>query len=365
MKGRINYLRLILAAGLAIVLIGGSFALLYLLFAQKDDGLTYEMVNIQAGNDYVVSGGYLTYATDTGLIQYQLESSRVTQTKLSSPVDGFDVSASMTAVYAGSAFQLKNYDVLNLSGTIRSVSCGTHYCAVLRTSQTSGMDSIILFNASGEAVGNPIDFTDTKVVSFGFDTVGGRETLWVITLNTEASLPVTNIRLYDYNNGGTMSYYPTFYDQSIEKLAFTDESVFLIGTQDIIRYSQSGSREQYRVKIYGKEVVDYRQSGDYVYFLLKPRGESNAHTLYVLALAEGDAANATSMTLYVGEEVVRAYLASSGVRIVTGTRFLSYTFAGRRSKDLELEHPASYAVALDTGRFLLVSGTDCYICTDT
>ena len=85
----------------------------------------------------------------------------------------------------------------------------------------------------------------------------------------------------------------------------------------------------------------------------------------MLALAEGDAANATSMTLYVGEEVVRAYLASSGVRIVTGTRFLSYTFAGRRSKDLELEHPASYAVALDTGRFLLVSGTDCYICTDT
>ena len=122
MKGRINYLRLILAAGLAIVLIGGSFALLYLLFAQKDDGLTYEKVNIQAGNDYVVSGGYLTYATNTGLIQYQLESSRVTQTKLSSPVDGFDVSASMTAVYAGSAFQLKNYDVLNLSGTIRSVS---------------------------------------------------------------------------------------------------------------------------------------------------------------------------------------------------------------------------------------------------
>ena len=195
MKGRINYLRLILAAGLAIVLIGGSFALLYLLFAQKDDGLTYEKVNIQAGNDYVVSGGYLTYATNTGLIQYQLESSRVTQTKLSSPVDGFDVSASMTAVYAGSAFQLKNYDVLNLSGTIRSVSCGTHYCAVLRTSQTSGMDSIILFNASGEAVGNPIDFTDTKVVSFGFDTVGGRETLWGSTLNTEASLRGTNMRL--------------------------------------------------------------------------------------------------------------------------------------------------------------------------
>ena len=32
---------------------------------------------------------------------------------------------------------------------------------------------------------------------------------------------------------------------------------------------------------------------------------------------------------------------------------------------VRLSGPASYAVALDTGRFLLVSGTDCYICTDT
>lgn len=365
MKTRINYVRLILVGGFGIVLIGGAFALLYLLFGNKDDGLTYDKVNIEAGQEYSVSGGYLNYATDSSLIQYNLDTGRITETALSAPIDGFDVSSSMTAVYADSAFQLKNYEVLNLSGTIRSVSCGTHYCAVLRTSQTSGVDSIVIFNASGDAVGNPIDFTDTKVVSFGFDTSGERETLWVITVNTEASLPVTTIRLYDYNNGGTMSYYPTFYDQSIEKLAFTDDSVFLIGTQDIIRYSQSGSREQYRVKIFGKEVLDYRQSGDYVYFLLKPRGESSSHTLYVMALSESDTSNATSMTLYVGEEVVQAYLASSGVRIVTDGRFLSYTFAGRRSKDLELEHPASKAVALDTSRFLLVSGTDCYICTDT
>lgn len=365
MKTRINFVRLFLVGGFGIVLIGGAFALLYLLFGNKDDGLTYEQVNIEAGREYSVSGGYLNYATDTSLIQYQLETGRITETNLSASIDGFDVSSTMTAVYAGSAFQLKNYEVLNLSGTIRSVSCGTHYCAVLRTSTTSGIDSIIVFNASGDAVGDPIDFTDTKVVSFGFDTSEDRETLWVITINTEASLPVTTIRLYDYTNGGTMSYYPTFYDQSIEKLAFTDDSVFLIGTQDIIRYAQGGSREQYRVKIYGKEVIDYRQNGDYVYFLLKPRGETTSHTLYVMALAESDSANATSMTLYVGEEVVQAYLANSGVRIVTDGRFLSYTFAGKRSKDLELEYPATSAVALDTSRFLLVSGADCYICTDT
>ena len=62
-KPRINFLRLILFALVAIVLSGGVFAVFYLMFRQRDASLTYEKLDIDANMDYHVSGGYLTYAS--------------------------------------------------------------------------------------------------------------------------------------------------------------------------------------------------------------------------------------------------------------------------------------------------------------
>ena len=364
MKPKINFLRLILFALVAIVLFGGIFAVFYLMFRQRDASLTYEKLNIEANMDYDVSGGYLTYASATDLIQVNTnDTKRSTVTSLKTTIDGFGVSSAMTAVYAGSNLQLRNFDTLTLNGTIRGVACGEKHCAVLRTNDISGLDSIVVFTASTEAVGNPIDFSESKVINFGFETSYGRELLWVICVNTQASLPVTTVRLYDYNNGGAMSYYPSFYEQSIERVCFTENSVFLVGTEDIIRYNMDSSRERYRVGIYGKEVMDVSVNNGTVRFLLKPRGSSNQHTLYTLAMAEADAPNTTMLTVYVGENIVNAFLQSNGIRIVTRTRMISYTYSGKNtpSADILLAYPADKALKLNDSAFLLVSGDDCFI----
>ncbi len=365
MRPKINFLRLILFGLVALVLSGGLFAVFYLMFRQRDVSLTYEKLGIQANMDYIVSGNYLSYASATDLVQVNInDTKKSTITHLDNgAIDGFGVSSTMTAAYVGSSLQLRNFDTLTLNGTIRGVACGEGHCAALRTNDISGLDSIVVFNASAEAVGNPIDFSESKVVNFGFETKYGREMLWVICVNTQASLPVTTVRLYDYNNGGTMSYYPSFYEQSIERVYFTEDSVFLVGTEDIIRYSMDSSRERYRVGIYGKEVMDVSASGGTVRFLLKPRGSSNQHTLYTLALAEADAPNTTMLTVYVGENIVNAFLQASGIRIVTRTRMISYTFSGKNSPsaDIILSYPADNALKLDESSFLLVSGDDCYI----
>jgi hypothetical protein len=365
MRPKINFLRLILFGLVALVLSGGLFAVFYLMFRQRDVSLTYEKLGIQANMDYIVSGNYLSYASATDLVQVNInDTKKSTITHLDNgAIDGFGVSSTMTAAYVGSSLQLRNFDTLTLNGTIRGVACGEGHCAALRTNDISGLDSIVVFNASAEAVGNPIDFAESKVVNFGFETKYGREMLWVICVNTQASLPVTTVRLYDYNNGGTMSYYPSFYEQSIERVYFTEDSVFLVGTEDIIRYSMDSSRERYRVGIYGKEVMDVSASGGTVRFLLKPRGSSNQHTLYTLALAEADAPNTTMLTVYVGENIVNAFLQASGIRIVTRTRMISYTFSGKNSPsaDIILSYPADNALKLDESSFLLVSGDDCYI----
>ncbi|MBR3136691.1 MAG: hypothetical protein IKG32_06765 [Clostridia bacterium] len=365
MRPKINFLRLILFGLVALVLSGGLFAVFYLMFRQRDVSLTYEKLGIQANMDYTVSGNYLSYASATDLVQVNIaDTKKSTITHLDNgAIDGFGVSSTMTAAYVGSSLQLRNFDTLTLNGTIRGVACGEGHCAALRTNDISGLDSIVVFNASAQAVGNPIDFAESKVVNFGFETKYGREMLWVICVNTQASLPVTTVRLYDYNNGGTMSYYPSFYEQSIERVYFTEDSVFLVGTEDIIRYSMDSSRERYRVGIYGKEVMDVTASGGTVRFLLKPRGSSNQHTLYTLALAEADAPNTTMLTVYVGENIVNAFLQASGIRIVTRTRMISYTFSGKNSPsaDIILSYPADNALKLDESSFLLVSGDDCYI----
>ena len=342
MRPKINFLRLILFGLVALVLSGGLFAVFYLMFRQRDVSLTYEKLGIQANMDYTVSGNYLSYASATDLIQVNIaDTKKSTVINLPIAIDGFGVSSTMTAVYAGSNLQLRNFNALTLNGTIRGVACGEGHCAALRTNDINGLDSIVVFNASAQAVGNPIDFSESKVVNFGFETKYGREMLWVICVNTQASLPVTTVRLYDY----------------------TEDSVFLVGTEDIIRYSMDSSRERYRVGIYGKEVMDVSASGGTVRFLLKPRGSSNQHTLYTLALAEADAPNTTMLTVYVGENIVNAFLQASGIRIVTRTRMISYTFSGKNSPsaDIILSYPADDALKLDESSFLLVSGDDCYI----
>ena len=365
MKPRINILRLILFALVAIVLFGGVFAVFYLMFRQRDASLAYEKLNIEANMDYDVSGGFLSYASSTALVQINInDTKRSTITRLDNgSIDGFGVSSTMTAAYVGSNLQLRNFKTLTLNGVIRGVACGESHCAALRTSEVNGLDSIVVFNASAEAVGNPIDFSESKVVNFGFETGYGRELLWVICVNTQASLPVTTVRLYDYNNGGSMSYYPSFYEQSIERVYFTDTSVFLVGTEDIIRYNLDSSRERYRVGIYGKEVLDFAFSGGTVRFLLKPRSTGQEHILYNLTLAEADAPNTTMLTVYVGEDIVNAFLQSSAIRIVTRTRMISYTYGGKNSPsaDIVLEYPADVALKLNESSFLLVSGDDCYI----
>ena len=365
MKPKINFLRLILFALVAIVLFGGIFAVFYLMFRQRDASLSYERLSIDADMDYDVSGGYLTYASSTDLVQVNInDTKKSTITHLDSgSIDGFGVSSTMTAAYAGSNLQLRNFKTLTLNGTIRGVACGESHCAALRTNDINGLDSIVVFNASAQAVGNPIDFAESKVVNFGFETGYDRELLWVICVNTQASLPVTTVRLYDYNNSGAMSYYPSFYEQSIERVYFTENSVFLVGTEDIIRYNMDSSRERYRVGIYGKEVMDVSVNNGTVRFLLKPRGSSNQHTLYTLALAEADAPNTTMLTVYGGENIVNAFLQSNGIRIVTRTRMISYTYSGKNtpSADILLDYPADMALKLNDSSFLLVSGDDCYI----
>ena len=69
------------------------------------------------------------------------------------------------------------------------------------------------------------------------------------------------------------------------------------------------------------------------------------------------------LTVYVGENIVNAFLQASGIRIVTRTRMISYTFSGKNSPsaDIILSYPADNALKLDESSFLLVSGDDCYI----
>lgn len=364
MKSKLKLGRLLIVAIGGIAVLGLVFYVLYLAFGKEEEVLSYAQMPIESGYEYDVSDNYLTYMTEDSVEQVNLKSNSMISIPLHAENIGFSVSSSMTAFYAGSDFLIRGHDYVPLTGTIRSLAAGNKYCAVLMKSRGSGLDSIVIFNASGQLMFEPIDFSDNKVVSFGFDTADGRETLWVICVNIESASPATTVRLYDFNNNGSMSYYPVFYDQFVEQLAFSEDSVFIIGTQHIVRYSRTGSREQYRVGIYGKKVVDYRIGDDYVYFLLQPRNTENAkHVLYVMGLAESDSANETSMTLSCGEDIVNCFLQSGGIRVITPTRYLSYSYSGKLSHEVPLVNKTDTAVKLDSNRFLLVSGNDCYFVT--
>ena len=179
----------------------------------------------------------------------------------------------------------------------------------------------------------------------------------------QQSMPVTTIKMFDYTTGGSLSYFPAFYDQTIEKLYFTQESIFIIGTQSIIRYSFSGSKEKYRVPIYGLEVTDMYCDNGSAYFLLSSRDAQNAQTVHLLTVSETDSATDSMLSIHVPETLVGAFLQNGGVRCMTSGHMYSYTSAGRSALEIESAYTALSAVKVTDTQFMIETPEGCFLCS--
>ena len=245
------------------------------------------------------------------------------------------------AVYSANAVQIIDAPFnIELDGTIKAVRCGSGHVAVYKQ-RADGTYELRIYNASGQQVLQLPTSGDTqgsyregRLIDFGFSRANG-SVLWTMELDTSSGSPRTTITTYDLGrmtNSGII----TVQGQLIERVFFTENSMFAVGTDSIIRYGASDNREKYRVQIYGYAVADVSLSGGSPAMLLVPRGENAAgNTARLLKVSEKDVASEVAVTVLLPEGTVGCHMVNGMLAVVTADSVYLYDSTGKLAERLQ------------------------------
>ena len=239
---------------------------------------------------------------------------------------------------------------VQMTGTILSVECGTDHIAVLRRDSVGG-ESLLILSKNGEQV-DQLLADGQYIVNFGFYSTT-TEMLWMQTLSVSAGSPVTVITTYDLSKR-TSTGVMEVQDQLVEGLYFTNNSIFVAGTNQIIRYTYDGNKETYKEMIYGYEVLDFSYASGTPTFLLGPR-EGNMNSIRILTLNEAETSGATSTYLQLPGEGVAGYIMNGALVVVTEENLYSYTLKGSLSSTSKLDRPVQAAEKISDSLLLFLS----------
>ena len=343
---------LILAGGFTVALV------VYLLFF-RDAERTIKMTEtpISPAMTHLNTGKGLLYQTDGNIHYYDWNNEKNNYTYGTAGADiQMTGSSKMSAVYNANSLQIVGKDVpMTFTGTIDTVECGTHHVAVLRK-DSEGSESLLILTEDGEQLDQVLP-GDAFIVDFGFFDVNG-EKLWVEMLSVTAEIPTTTLRLYDLDVKAQTGAIQV-QSQLISDLYITNNSLFVGGTNQIIRYSHDGYKESYRVTVYGYKILDY-SSATTPTFLMTPRG-GDMHSVKLLKLSDTDSPETTETNLQLPSEGVAGFIMNDHLIVVSKEKMFTYTLAGKLSETAILEYPIERAYKLSDSMLLLESDGMFYI----
>ena len=374
--GKRTALRLALLLLSALLIIGGTIALVFFV---KSCGvlLSTRAMQFDSSSRHCGAGDGILYLRGGHLNFYSYEDEDKNYSlPLSGEPEGLVGSSGVKAVYSSNAVQIVDAPFnVEVDGTISAVKCGSKHVAVYKKRTDEGYE-LRIYSASGQQVlqlpsGDPgASFKEGELIDFGFGDKNGA-VLWTMELDTASGTPRTTITVYDLErmtNSGII----TVQGQLIEKVIFTDNSIFAVGTESLIRYGRSDNREKYRVQIYGYRVEDYSLSGSSPVLLLVPRegfeGFESAGTVRVLTVSEKDVAGETSLTIRLPEGTVDCRMVNGMLAAVTGTAAELYPVSGKKAgkciERLEIGVSAvTSAEKLDEHHILLERSGECTLLT--
>lgn len=231
---------------------------------------------------------------------------------------GIAGSAGIKAVYSKNAVQIIDapFDI-EPEGEVIALRCGRAHAAVC-TKRPNGDETVTVYGLNGQQI-YEFPFSAGRLVNFGFSEASG-STLWLMELDTDSGSPRTTITTFDLDRMSSTGVI-TVSDQLVEDVFFTGSSVYIVGTDSLIRYSAAANREVYRVQLYGYRVIDKSLTGDSPVLLLMPRSASDiagAPSLRILTVSQKDVAGETAVSVSVPEGAVGCHLVNGSLVIVTG-----------------------------------------------
>lgn len=246
---------------------------------------------------------------------------------LTGSADGLAGSGGIKAVWSGNAVQIIDapFDIVP-DGTVKTVKAGSAHVAVL-TKRPNGEESVTVYNSTGQQV-YALSFEPGRLAGFGFSDASG-QTLWTMELSVESGTPRTTITTFDLlrmSATGVM----TVSGQLVEDVFFTGTSVFIVGTESLIRCSASANREIYRVQLHGYRVIDRSMDGDNPVLLLVPRNEGSVKSLRILTVSQKEIADESSVTFTISEGTVGWHLLGGNLLIATESSVRRYDRKGKQ-----------------------------------
>ncbi len=337
----------------------GAAVLIYqMVFNKQESVVSMTLTPISTSSTYINTGDGLLYQTDGQIHFYHLTDSKKNYTYGMGASDiRMSGSESMTVVFNEAQLQVVGEKTpLTFTGSIMEVECGTDHLAVLRAAE-DGSESVLIITEDGEQIAD-LSFDEQYIVDFGFYEVSN-EMLWIETLNVNTGTPMTTISTYDFLKQeitGMMH----VQGQLVDELFITSKSMFVAGTNQIIRYIHEGNKEIYRTMIYGYHVVDFSDSSDSPTFLMTPRG-GDFHSVKILTLEEASEADSVETNLQLPTEGVAAFIMGERLVVVSREKVYTYTIKGKLSSTASFEQAVDEAVKLNDTTLLLSSNGMYYL----
>ncbi len=358
--------------GAALLVVLAILIPVFIAVSNREVTLHYERTDIDAAQSFRYNDGVLYYETNSYYVSIKPDTeTRVSLAEKRVTADGYDVSAENTIVYLGSSAQIKGKEstqdefMMADGASILSVRAGRRYCALLYRNQ-NGESRIAVVDALSRprtAVVATIAVAGGEVTAFGFlEPDESTELLWVSTLDVDQFSEESLVRVYNCDNRGALIFYSaSLYNQTIENALLTSNCLYLVGTQDILRYDRTDagfSSERTRVNIYGNRVVDWAETedGTSAYFILMPRTEAGerTHIYRLLTVSQSDEIWATIMQRFMPAPILSAYLLSDSINIITTESFVRYSYSGRLRLDLAFTETPDRAIPCEGDAFLLL-----------
>ena len=339
-------------------ILGIGLLIFQFIFNKQEATVSMDITPVSTTSTYINTGDGLLYQTDGQIHFYHLTDEKKNYTYgMGASNIRMSGSESMTVVFNESSLQVVGEKTpLTFTGIVEEVECGTKNLAVMRQSE-DGKESVNVITKDGEQVAD-LNFDDQCIVDFGFYTTNN-EMLWIETLNVSAGTPMTTIQTYDLSKREVTGMIHV-QNQLVNDIYITPDSMFVVCTNQIIRYIHEGNKEIYRTTIYGYEVLDFSFASGTPTFLLTTRG-GDFHTVRMLTLAEDAAPSPVETTLQLPAEGVSAYIMGSRLCVASREQLFTYTIKGKLSATSTFQQPIDAAVKLTDNKLLLSSNGMYYL----
>jgi len=356
-KRRLAVGRLILACLLLLVLLGGIVAGILLLTKKGTPEAALTQLPFSGEVQHTFTGAGFLYRTGEGLSYYDLKDEKKNYSAaVTAEAITLAGSGNVHVIYNDTALKILGAEFANeFPGRLLSVACGSAHIAALRQ-DPAGTEALQVFDLTGTQRDQLI-FDGQFIVDFGFYTAKS-EYLWVQTLDVQSGSPVTTVHIYNMTLG-SVSGLLQLQNQLVERVCFTQSSIYVIGTNQIIRYALENNREAYREMVYGWKVIDADAAP---VFLLSPRSEGDTlGTLKVLACTEEELSGATETILQAPAGALRMFLMGEKIVAITPDTIWYYSRSGEKLAEYRLPERVDRVEKLNATTLLLYQGNGLYL----